>query len=153
MRMPSRTVLILLASVIILLLATVSFLYYANWRMQRDVETGEFEQQYAEVIDQLNSSMGEIQSKLSRTGHDVAVLNLTKRSQNATRTGGNTTSGIILQGIFWQKEAPLSMINDRIYEVGEQIGGWTLKEITPDSILLEGGNGKTQTIRLMEDAR
>ena len=53
----------------------------------------------------------------------------------STSTGGK----LILDGIAWDKKSPRAVINDRIVEVGDEIGGMSVVEIKKDRVILNDG--------------
>jgi len=45
--------------------------------------------------------------------------------------------GLKLTGILWDKQGGMALINDSIVRVGDRIGQWKVKKITPSSVILE----------------
>jgi len=52
---------------------------------------------------------------------------------------------VVLKGVVWHNENPKALLNDEIMGIGEKIGGYTVVEITEDSVLLNDG---TKDLRL-----
>jgi hypothetical protein len=153
MKMPSKAILNLISGVFITLLTAVLFFYYTTWRMKNTIGTGEFKQQYISVVEQLNEAMDSAQKKVEPIDKTTPLLAYSQTSTSGNASSNNGSLGIVLQGIFWSEHTPLAMLNDRIYQVGEQIGGLTLKEIKPNLIRLEDGTGNTREMKVMEASR
>jgi hypothetical protein len=49
------------------------------------------------------------------------------------------SAGLVLNGILWDKEKPLVMINDEILKVGDKISGNTVVAIKQDRVILNDG--------------
>ena len=51
-------------------------------------------------------------------------------------------SDLKLEGIIWNEEEPLAVINDEIMRVGESIGSAKLIEIREDEVIFKDGEGE-----------
>ncbi len=54
-----------------------------------------------------------------------------------------------LEGIVWDEQSPLALLNGKPRKTGEVVGGWTLRAIAPDSVTLASG-GRDISISLPE---
>lgn len=59
--------------------------------------------------------------------------------------GGSTS--YFLSGILWDPQAPSAIINNQVLSVGDRVGGWQVKEIQRDKVILSDGDS-TQTLRV-----
>lgn len=153
MRMPSKTVVRAASGLIGLLLASVLIFQHLNQRLQENVETGEFKKRYTSTIDKLHESMRSIRDKFGQDNEGAPPPAALSHLPEILITDPNAIADITLQGISWNEQMPLAMINGKIYRTGEKAGGFIIKKIMPDVVLLEYGNEKEMEIRLMEDAR
>lgn len=51
-----------------------------------------------------------------------------------------TSHGLYLNGIAWDKEKPIAIINESILSVGDRVDGYIVVEIKEDRVLLNDGN-------------
>ncbi len=63
-------------------------------------------------------------------------------SGNSAESSG--PSGISLSGIFWDPENPRAIINGRVAGAGDEVDGYTVKEIRRDRVYLENGDRRTE---------
>ncbi len=67
-------------------------------------------------------------------------------------SGANTPEdiefeGLVVNGIMWDKDNPLAIINDDVVKVGDKLGDLKVVEITKTSVILEQ-NGERHTLGL-----
>lgn len=51
-----------------------------------------------------------------------------------------TFGGVALEGILWDKERPMAIINDTIREIGDKVGINTIVDIKQDRVILNDGS-------------
>ena len=72
---------------------------------------------------------------------------LTDRSQRPV--GGVSEaapSELILNGILWDPNAPSAIVNNRVVNIGDQLGPWRVAEIQKDRVILSDGTD-TKTLQ------
>lgn len=57
------------------------------------------------------------------------------------KTSTKISNGLILNGIMWDKETPLAIINNDIVQTGDNISGNIVVEIKQDRVILNNGSG------------
>lgn len=78
----------------------------------------------------------------------ILTQRVTKRTNYASwgrnpftlqKTSSKAFKSLILDGIMWDKEKSLAIINDEIVKIGERIGDNIVVEIKQDSVILNDG--------------
>jgi hypothetical protein len=152
-RIPSRATCIIAGGAAGLLIVAVLIFQKMNRSMQQDVETGAFEKQYASAIQSLDDAIHSAQHKIEGNAAGSVQPDQLKPIQKKPVIATVTNDlEIKLQGISWNSEVPVAMVNGKIYRVGEVIGEFTLVRITADTLFLENGQGESKKIQLAEDA-
>lgn len=59
---------------------------------------------------------------------------------------------LLLQGISWNPDKPLALINHRVFQTGDRAGSYTIKEIRPRSIVAATDSGTEIEFKLAEEA-
>ena len=62
-----------------------------------------------------------------------------------------TLGSIVLSGIVYDQKMPIVMVNEQVLTVGDQIQGYTVKQIKPSSVIFTA-NGQDFEVRLFEAA-
>lgn len=57
----------------------------------------------------------------------------------AENSGAVLGPNLILNGILWSEESPSAVINENVLGVGDAIGGFKVKQILKDSVVLDNG--------------
>jgi hypothetical protein len=152
MRMPPKPVVVVAGGLLAALLGTALVFYHINRQLEEDVASGKFREQYAKVINDLYEAIETAELKQNSDSPSPIRLQTPNRSRNTgIRSGTRLSGNLILQGIFWDQNLPLTMINDQICQEGDQIGAYTLQKIHPDRIVLTNLSGETKEIQLRED--
>jgi len=79
------------------------------------------------------------------TGRRAKRTSFTSWGRNPFSIHGGALEGLRLTGIMWDEVIPMAMINDNIFKIGDKLGGYTIVDITPHSVILEK-NGKRHTL-------
>lgn len=68
------------------------------------------------------------------------------------RTGG-VTGTVRVEGILWDRERPLALMNGDVRRVGDEVEGYRVVEIRPAAVVVVGADAERLTIPLVvEDA-
>jgi len=153
MKIPSRH-LIISASAVALLLLGLLGLQHAHG--QNSVRSAQFNEQYAEAINQLRGNVDSSQKKMKR--NEVAIPTVVVAPNPALMAEPNPIPQsvdkdrtFILQGISWTESQPLVMIDDKVYKTGDPIGGYTIQQIFPQSIILKAADGAPREVPLIRE--
>jgi hypothetical protein len=152
MKLPSKADWWLIVIAIFLLLAG-GFLWNISLRRTRYARGNEqFVLQYREKMTALQTETDAVEKRFA---HNRAELpEITSRPEPETEAVAvrrPVPVSIRLQGISWQKDRPIAMINEKVYQAGAQIGDCTLEEIKIDAVRLRDSTGTVIEIKLMED--
>ena len=86
--------------------------------------------------------------KVSLAGKPILTQRVAKRTNYTTwsrnpftlqKTSSKAFKGLILDGIMWDKEKPLAIINGRIVKIGDTVSGNTVVDIKQDKVILNDG--------------
>jgi len=66
------------------------------------------------------------------------------RSPFVLQKSKRNDSGLILGGIFWDKDKPQAIINNQIVGLGEELEGYRVIEIKKDRVILSDGANKIE---------
>ena len=97
---------------------------------------------------QVRGSDIQSERKVSMTEKPILAQRVTKRTNYTSwgrnpftlqKTSSMTVKGLILDGIMWDKEKPMAIINGEIVKIGDRIGDNIVVEIKQDSVILSDG--------------
>ncbi len=57
---------------------------------------------------------------------------------------GSAIKNLLLNGILWDKEKPMAIINDTTVSIGDKIDGNTIIDIKEDRVILNDGTGNIE---------
>ena len=158
MKTPSRNLIIAASGAALLLLA--GLLGLQQTRRQNNIGNERFNDQYSKVIKQLRGIVDSGQKKMKR--NEVAIPTLAVLPNPAlmavadpdpVRLSVDKDRTFVLQGISWSETRPLVMIDDKVYKTGDQIGGYTIQQISPQDIILRDSDGAQKKINLIKEVR
>jgi hypothetical protein len=153
MKPPSRTALLLSSILAGLLLAGVMSWQTGIRRRQYTERNGEFEQKYRRPVDALRLAQDAVNDRFRNNGNNLTeIKNSAPVAAKKTVVQQDATSlaAVILQGISWGLEKPVAMVNSKVYQKGDCIGGFTVEEIRARSILLSSPDGTETEITLIK---
>jgi len=141
-----------------LLLLLAGLYIFKEARRQSAAGNVRFTEQYAGVIRQINGDLDSVQKKMKGNVIVVPALVAEVSSEPAAVQPPVTQVVekdriIVLQGISWNEDRPLVIIEDRIYKTGDRIGRFTVQKISPQSITLRDADGVLQEIALIREER
>jgi hypothetical protein len=148
MRPLSRTDWWLCAVLAALLLAGGVLWTEVRHRRQYAAEDGRFSRAYHSTMKELRSVTASVNERFSGNG------GIFIEAKNIPASGAKEPekpAPAILQGISWQADIPVALINGKVYQTGDQIGDCTLEEIKINTIRLRDADGKVTEMKLMED--
>jgi hypothetical protein len=145
MKSRARIVLVVAGGLAVALIAARA----VNYRRQRQVESGQFSGQYEAAIRQMQGSRIDLENKI-KPGEKYIPPPVVSEAP-AESAGSAGLGDITLQGISWNEEMPLALINDRLYKTGDRVAGGTIEKILPYGIILRGTSGTEQEIRLVKE--
>jgi hypothetical protein len=151
MKIHSKTVIV----TAVLLAAAVLVWRYNNSRRQQRIEAGLFTGQYETVIRKLRDGIRMVDRRMTQNGqYDPTLFTAPAVVHEETFASGTAEKGeasIVLQGISWNSDMPLAMINNRLYKTGDQIGTSTIVRIMPYGLILRSAVGTESEIRLVKE--
>jgi len=77
---------------------------------------------------------------LNRNAKKTAYSSWSRDPFSATSTPVKGYGGPTLDGIMWDKEKPMAIINNNILKIGDKIDGNTIVEIKQDRVILSDGS-------------
>jgi hypothetical protein len=140
-----------LCFVIAVLLLTGAGLWNELVCLRPDGENRDFTVAYQTSVQNLRQSMGSVQKCFLKNLPTVIEIPRTRSLSSATTQPADPAASLILQGISWQEELPLAMINDQIYRTGEKIGEYELTDILPDRVRLREASGALKELKLLKE--
>jgi len=151
MKIHARTVIV---TAVLLAVAVLAW-RYANSRRQQRIEAGLFTRQYETVIRNLREGVQMVDRRMTQNGqYDPTLFTapaVMPEESSASGTAENGDVPIVLQGISWNNDMPLAMINNRLYKSGDQIGASTIVRIMPYGLILRSAVGVESEIRLVKE--
>ena len=135
------------------LLLLTCLIIFQNAHRKNEGKIARFSEQYMRVIQQLRGDIDSVQKKVSRNEIVASVVVEVNREPAPGQKIAGKDRSFILQGISWSADRPLVMIDDRLYKQGDQIGGYTIQQISQQSIILRDADGAQQKITLIKEAR
>lgn len=140
---------------LILLAAALLAWNYMNHRRQQRVEAGHLTDQYETVMQALRGDIQAVERRMEQNAQynrtSVAEEVSSVVAPAATGTAERVETDIVLQGISWNSELPLAMINNRLYKAGDKIGDSTIITILPQGMILRNAAGEEKEIRLVKE--
>ena len=73
------------------------------------------------------------------------------REQGGTRAVKHAKKPLNLEAILWNSQHPLALINHRLVQEGDLIGGGMVIAIEKDMVLIRGFQGEEQKLRIKKD--
>ena len=139
---------------LVLLAAALLAWNYMNHRRQQRVEAGHFADQYEAVIQALRSDIQAVDRRMEQN----AQYNRTSVAEEVasvalatTGTAARVEADIVLQGISWNSDLPLALVNNRLYKAGDPIGSSTVIAVLPHGMILRNATGVEKEIRLEKE--
>lgn len=86
--------------------------------------------------------------KVSLTEKPILTQRVAKKTNYASwgrnpftlqKTSSKAFKGLILEGIMWDKEKPLAIINGQIVKIGDKVSQNTVVDIKQDKVILDDG--------------
>ncbi|MFA4842480.1 MAG: hypothetical protein WC658_01425, partial [Candidatus Omnitrophota bacterium] len=86
--------------------------------------------------------------KVSLTGEPISTQRVAKRTNYTSwgrnpftlhKTSSKAFKGLILDGIMWDKEKPMAIINGKIVKIGDNVSGNIVVYIKQDRVILNDG--------------
>ena len=64
---------------------------------------------------------------------------VTSTGELRTPRSGNVTGMLHLEGVLWDPQQPMAIVNGTVLRVGDEVEGYHLVEIRPEAIVVDGG--------------
>lgn len=137
--------------VIAVFLLTGAGLWNELVRLRHAGEGGNFTEVYRTSVQNLRQAMGSVHKCFLKNHPTVIEIPQTRSRSSAPTETADSAAPLLLQGISWQQEMPLAMINDQIYRKGQQIGEYELADILPDRVRLREASGNVKELKLLKE--
>jgi hypothetical protein len=130
---------------------------YVDYRRQQRVDAGHFTDQYETVMQALRNDIQAVDRRMAQNGlYNRAPISEESAppvvaTSSATGTAGQVEADAVLQGISWNSNMPLAMINNRLYKAGDKVGDNTIVTILPYGLILRDAAGVEKEIRLVKE--
>ncbi len=137
------------------LAATLTAARGLNYRRQQRIESGRFAAQYEAGLQQLQGARIALANKRQPLGKYISpeVAAEPVVAPAGVAPAADEGESAILQGISWNSEMPLAMINNRLYKAGDKIGRSSIQEIFPQFIVLMNADGVRREITLIREKK
>lgn len=153
MKLPSKTIYLIVLGFIAAALVCVIFVQKRNRLLQSSLASGQYEAQYLSVANRLKEQIADMRKKLQgNLSHDLQIpqeKHINKHQDApADITLVEPPVNICLSGIYLSHIMPLAEINGRLCKIGDRIGSFTLEAIDHYKIRLSDNNGDIQIVQL-----
>lgn len=150
MKITSRFLIIAVCGTALLLLA--GLLVSRAVRRQNNVKSAQFAQPFTQAVQQLREKVNSIQKKMKRNESMIPTVGLAASPATGTaQQVAEKNHPLILQGIAWNEDKLLAMIEGNIIKPGDEIGGCIILEILPKAIILRDADGVQRRISLFKE--
>jgi type II secretory pathway component PulC len=149
MKTSLKSLVVVISGTVLLLLA--GFMGLQEMKRQNLVNSTRFTEQYAGVVRQLSENIHSVQKKMDRNDTGTVAAVDIRLETAADPSPGENERKITLQGISWNTEKPLVIIENRTYKIGDTVGGCTIQEIFPQTIILKNADGVQKEITLTRE--
>jgi hypothetical protein len=134
---------------------------------QSAAKRARFTEQYTLAMQQLNAKIDSVRKKMKR--NEVLLPDLTSEAAKPEPLLVPLAEAVPeplpgppavkkepvfkLQGISWNQDSPLVLIDDRVYKTGDRINGFVVVQILQQEIILKDANGVLHKITLIKEVK